>query len=49
MEKNSIKAKTSPGEFKITILKNPLINNQVVTSIRNLNTTLAYSKIPTYS
>ena len=31
-----IKAKTSPGNFKITTLKNPLINNQAITSKRNL-------------
>ena len=29
--------------------KNPLINNQAVTSISNLTTTLTYPKIPTYS
>ena len=38
-----------PGEFKVTTPKNPLINNQAITSIRNLTTTLAYPKIPTYS
>ena len=37
-----------PGEFEVTTLKNPLLNNQAVTSIRNLTTTLAYPKIPTY-
>ena len=42
-------AKTLPGDFKVTTPKNPLINNQAVTSIRNLTTTLAYPKIPTYS
>ena len=31
-----IKAKTSPGDFKITTPKNPLINNQAITSKRNL-------------
>ena len=49
MGKTFRKAKTSPGEFKVTISKNPLINNQAVTSMRNLTTTLVYSKIPTYS
>jgi len=49
MRKTSRKAKTSPGEFKVTTPKNLLINNQVVTSMRNLTTTLAYPKIPTYS
>ena len=49
IEKTFCKAKISPGEFKITISKNPLINNQVTTSIRNFTTTLAYPKIPTYS
>ena len=43
------KAKTPPGEFKVTTLKNSLINNQAVTSIRNLTTTLTYPKIPTYN
>ena len=43
------KAKISSGEFKVIAPKNPLINNQAVTSIRNLTTTLAYPKIPTYS
>ena len=49
MEKTSHKVETLPGEFKVTIPKNPLINNQVVTSTRNLTTTLAYPKIPIYS
>ena len=49
MRKTSRKAKTPPGDFKVTISKNPLINNQVITSIRNLTTTLTYPKIPTYS
>jgi len=49
MGKISRKAKTPSGEFKITTPKNPLINNQVVTSMRNLTTTLTYSKIPNYS
>ena len=35
MEK-TIKAKTSPGDFKVTTSKNPLINNQVITIKRNL-------------
>ena len=40
-----------PSEFKVTTLtpKNPLINNQAVTSIRNLTTIQAYPKIQTYS
>ena len=49
MGKTSGKTKTPPGEFKVTIPKNPLINNQAVTSMRNLTTILAYLKIPTYS
>ena len=49
MGKTSHKAKTPPDEFKTTTLKNPLINNQAVTSMRNLTTTLSYPKIPTYS
>ena len=49
MEKTSWKAKTPLGEFKVTTPKNLLINNQAVTSMRNLTTTLAYPKIPTYS
>ena len=49
MEKTSIKAKTPPGEFKVTTLKNPLINNQAITNIRNLTTTLTYPKLLTYS
>ena len=49
IEKTSCKAKIPSGEFKVTTPKNPLINNQAVTSIRNLTTTLAYPKIPTYS
>ena len=36
MGKTSHKAKTPPGEFKVTTPKNPLINNQAVTSIKNL-------------
>ena len=49
MGKTSHKAKTPLSKFKVTTLKNPLINNQTVTSMRNLTTTLAYPKIPTYS
>ena len=49
MRKISHKAKTPLGEFKIITPKNPLINNQAVTSIRNLTTILAYPKIPPYS
>ena len=36
MGKTSRKAKTSLSNFKITAPKNPLINNQVITSIKNL-------------
>ena len=49
MGKNVRKAKTPPGEFKVTTPKNPLINNQADKSMRNLTTTLAYLKIPAYS
>ena len=49
MGKTSRKAKTPPGEFKVTIPKNPLINNQTVTSMRNQTTTLAYPKLSIYS
>ena len=49
MDKTSRKAKTPPGEFKVTTPKNPLINNQTVTSMRNQTTTLAYPKISIYS
>ena len=49
MGKTSRKTKTPLSDFKVTTPKNPLINNQAVTSIRNLITTLAYPKIPTYS
>ena len=31
------RGKTLPGEFKVTILKNPLLPKQVVTSKRNPN------------
>ena len=47
--KTSYKTKIPRGEFKVTTPKNPLINNQAVTSIRNFTTILAYPKIPTYS
>jgi len=47
MGKTFRKAKISLGEFKVTTPKKPLINNQAVTSMRNLTTTLAYPKIPT--
>ena len=43
------KAKIPPGDFKVTTLKNLLINNQANISMRNLTTTLAYPKIQTYS
>ena len=36
MKKTSRKEKTPPGDFKVTPPKNPLINNQAVTRIRNL-------------
>ena len=49
MRKIFHKAKISLGEFKIITPKNPLNNNQAVTSIRNLTTILAYPKIPPYS
>ena len=40
--------KPPPNEFKFITPKNPLINNQAITSMRNLTTTLAYPNIPTY-
>ena len=49
MGKTFCKAKTLPSEFKVITPKNPLINNQAVTSMGNLTTTLAYPKIPTYN
>ena len=49
MGKTFCKTKPLPDEFKFTTPKNPLINNQAVTSMRNLTTTLAYPNIPTYS
>ena len=47
MGKTFHKAKTPLGDFKVTTLKNSLTNNQMVMSIRNLITTLAYPKKPT--
>ena len=44
MGKTSCKANTALGEFKVITPKNPLINNHVVKSIRNLTTTLIYPK-----
>jgi len=49
MGKTSRKEKTPPDEFTVIAHKNPLINNQAVTSMRNLITTLTYPKISTYS
>ena len=49
MEKTFRKTKILPSEFKVTTPKNPLINNQAVTSMRNLTTTLTYPNIPTYN
>ena len=49
MGKTFCKTKIPLGEFKVTTPKNPLINNQAITSIRNLTTTLAYPNIPTYN
>ena len=49
MGKTSRKTKISPSDFQVTTPKNPLIKNQAVTDTRNLTTTLAYPKIPTYS
>ena len=49
MGKTSRKAKTLPGEFKVTTPKNPLINNQTVTSMWIQTTTLTYPEIPIYS
>ena len=34
MEKTFRKAKTPPGEFKVATPKNPLINNQAVTTYK---------------
>ena len=44
-----MKQKPPPSEFKVITLKNPLINNQAVKSMRNITTNLAYPKISTYS
>ena len=41
MEKISCKAEISPGEFKVTNPKNPLINKQAVMDMSNLTTTLS--------
>ena len=41
--------KTPPGDFHVTTPNISLINNQIVTSIKNLTTILAYHKILTYS
>ena len=49
MEKTSHNSKTPSSEFKITTPRNPLINNQAVTSIKNLTTILVYLEIPTYN
>ena len=49
IRKTTCKAKTPPGDFKVITLKNPLINNQEITSIRKLTTTIAYTEILTYS
>ena len=49
MRKTSRNVKTSLSEFKVITIKNSLINNQAVTSMRNLTATLAYPKISTYS
>ena len=49
MGKTFRKTKIPPSEFKVTTPKNPLINNQAVTSMRNLTTTLTYPNIPTYN
>ena len=43
-----VRKKPPPNEFKFITPKNPLINNQAITSMRNLTTTLAYPNIPTY-
>ena len=45
MGKTSYKAKNPPDEFQVTTPKNPLIKNQVVTSIMNLIITLNYPKV----
>ena len=48
-EKPLTREKPPTKWFQITTPKNPLIKNQMVTSIRNLTTTLDFPKIPTYS
>ena len=48
-EENFSQVKNPLSEFLVTTPKNPLINNQAVTSMRNLTTTLAYPNIPTYN
>ena len=45
---NTAKIKFDTMNFRLLLSKNPLIENQDVTSIRNL-TPLAYPKILTYS
>ena len=45
MGKTFHKTKTPPVEFKVTTPKDPLINNQVVTNMRNLSTTLDYPRL----
>ena len=47
--KHFARQKTPLGDFHVTTPNNSLINSQVVTSIKNLITILAYHKIPTYS
>jgi len=49
MGKTSRKAKTPLGEFKLITRKNPLMNNQAITSMKNPTTTLAYPNIPIYN
>ena len=44
------KAETPPGDFKVTIPKNPPINNRAITSKNeSYQLPLAYPKLPTYS
>ena len=48
--KKITKVKTPQGDFKVTTLKNPLINNQAITSKKeSYQLPLAYPKLPTYS
>ena len=49
MEKTVRRKEIPSGEFKVTTSKNLLINNQAVTRMKNLTTTLTYPKIPTYN